>query len=67
MALPGASPRRSKWSGIESAADDLSASLAPPPLTDAVEKVGGMSPTRNNRIMGAAFLNRSCAADARLE
>jgi hypothetical protein len=37
------------------------------PLTDAVEKVGGMLPTRNNRIMGAAFLNRSCPSDARLE
>jgi hypothetical protein len=33
MALPGASLRRSKSSGIESAADDLPASSAPPPLT----------------------------------
>jgi hypothetical protein len=36
-------------------------------LTDAVEKVLGMPPARNNRIMGAEFLNRSCAFDARLE
>src|SRR3972149_2762630 len=36
-------------------------------LTDAVEKVDDMPPSRNNRIMGADFLNRSCAFDARLE
>jgi hypothetical protein len=30
--------RRSKWSGIETAADDLPTSSVPPPLTDAVEK-----------------------------
>jgi hypothetical protein len=34
---------------------------------DAVEKVTGMPPARNNRIMGTEFLNRSCAFDARLE
>jgi hypothetical protein len=28
---------------------------------DAVDKVGGMPPARNNRIMGDDFLNRSCA------
>jgi len=38
-----------------------------PLLTDAVEKVDDMPPARNNRIMGADFLNRSCAFDARLE
>jgi len=36
-------------------------------MTDAVEKVPGMPPARNKRIMGAEFLNRSCAFDARLE
>jgi hypothetical protein len=36
-------------------------------LTDAVKKVGGMPLARNNRIMGANFLNQSCAFDARLE
>jgi hypothetical protein len=36
-------------------------------MTDAVEKVGGMPLARNNRIMGANFLNQSCAFDARLE
>jgi hypothetical protein len=36
-------------------------------MTDTVEKVPGMSPARNKRIMGAEFLNRSCAFDARLE
>jgi hypothetical protein len=30
---------------------------------DAVEKVGDMSPLRNNRNMGADFLNRSYALD----
>jgi hypothetical protein len=37
------------------------------PMTDAVEKVPGMPPARNKRIMGAEFLNLSCAFDARLE
>jgi hypothetical protein len=36
-------------------------------VTDAVEKVGGMPPARNNRIMGADFANRTCAFGARLE
>jgi hypothetical protein len=39
MALNSGTLRRSKWSGIESAPDDLPASSVPPPLTDAVEKV----------------------------
>ena len=34
---------------------------------DAVEKVGGTPLARNNRIIGADFLNQSCAFDARLE
>jgi len=33
----------------------------------AVEKVCGMPSVRNNRIMVADFLNRSCAFDARFE
>jgi hypothetical protein len=36
MALNSGLPRRSKWSGIETAADDLPASSTPPPLTQAV-------------------------------
>jgi hypothetical protein len=36
-------------------------------FTDAVEKGAGMPAARNNRIMGAGFLNRSCAFYARLE
>ena len=35
--------------------------------TDAVEKVPGMAAPRNNRIIEADFLNRSCAFDTRLE
>jgi hypothetical protein len=38
-----------------------------PLRVDAVEKVGGMPLARNNQIMGANFLNQSCAFDARLE
>jgi hypothetical protein len=38
-----------------------------PVLTDAVEKVGGMPPARNNRIIGANFLNRYCVFGAHLE
>src|ERR1700680_3324031 len=38
-----------------------------PLWVDTVEKVPGMSPARNKRIMGVEFLNRSCAFDARLE
>jgi len=67
LALPGASLQRSKSSVIESAADEKCSRRVLLSMTDAVEKVGGMLPTRNNRIMGAAFLNRSCASDARLE
>src|SRR6266576_6217067 len=33
LALNSGVPRRSKWSGFETAADDLPASSAPPPLT----------------------------------
>jgi hypothetical protein len=36
-------------------------------MTDVVEKVCGVPPARNNRIMMADFLNRSCAFDARFE
>jgi hypothetical protein len=36
-------------------------------MTDAVEKVGGTAPARNNRIQGDDFLNRSCAVSGRLE
>jgi hypothetical protein len=36
MALNSGVPRRSKWSGIETAADDRPASSTPPPLTQAV-------------------------------
>jgi hypothetical protein len=36
-------------------------------LTDAVEKVGGTTPARNNRIPGDDFLTRSCAVSGRLE
>jgi hypothetical protein len=36
-------------------------------LTDAVEKVGGILLTRNNRIIGVDFLNRTCAFDAHFE
>jgi hypothetical protein len=32
-----------------------------------VEDVGGMPSARINRIVGADFLNQSCAPDARLE
>src|SRR4029453_14635668 len=38
-----------------------------PSLTDAVEKVGDGAPTRNNRIAGDDFLNRTCAFGGRLE
>jgi hypothetical protein len=41
LALPGGSLRRSKSSGIESAADDLPASSAPPP--DMVAKRGELA------------------------
>jgi hypothetical protein len=36
-------------------------------LTDTVEKVLGMAPLRNNRIIESDFLNRSCAFEACLE
>jgi len=36
-------------------------------VADAVEKVGGMPSARNNRIMGADFLNRYCVFGTRLE
>jgi len=36
-------------------------------LGDAVEKVDGIPAARNNRIVDADFLNRSCAFDARLK
>jgi hypothetical protein len=36
-------------------------------MTDTVEKVLGMAAPRNNRIIEADFLNRSCAFDTRLE
>jgi hypothetical protein len=36
-------------------------------VTDAVEKVDGMPPARNNRIAGDHFLNRSCVFGGRLE
>jgi len=36
-------------------------------LADAVEKVRGILPMRNNRILGVAFLNRTCAFDAHFE
>jgi hypothetical protein len=36
-------------------------------MTDAAEKVRGMATERNNRIVGATFLNRICAYSARLE
>ena len=38
-----------------------------PNLTDAVEKVCSVPSARNNRIILADFLNRSCAFDARFE
>ncbi|SRR6266446_2770224 len=34
---------------------------------DAVEKIRGMSWTRNNRIIGVDFLNRTCAFDTHCE
>ena len=34
---------------------------------DAVEKVRGILLTRNNRIVGVDFLNRTCAFDAHFE
>ena len=34
-------------------------------MTDAVEKVRGVLLTRNNRIIGVDFLNRTCALNAR--
>jgi hypothetical protein len=37
------------------------------PLADAVEKVRGILLTRNNRIIGVDFLNRTCAFDAHFE
>jgi len=36
-------------------------------LADAVEKVRDILLTRNNRIMGVDFLNRTCAFDAHFE
>jgi hypothetical protein len=36
-------------------------------LKDAVEKVRGIPRTRNNRIIGVDFLNRTCAFDAHFE
>jgi len=36
-------------------------------LTDAVEKVGGILLTRNNRIIGVDFLTRTFATDAHFE
>jgi hypothetical protein len=36
-------------------------------MTDTVEKVLGMAAPRNNRIIEADFLNRSCAFETRLE
>src|SRR5262249_8393618 len=45
----------------------LQQQVACPLRVDAVEKVGATLTTRNNRIVQAGFLNRSCAFDARLE
>ena len=36
-------------------------------MADAVEKVRGILPTRNNRVIGAGFLNRTCAFEAHFE
>ncbi len=36
-------------------------------MTDAVEKVRSIRPTRNNRIIGVDFLNRTCAFDPHFE
>ena len=36
-------------------------------MTDAVEKVLGILLTRNNRIIGLDFLNRTCAFEAHFE
>ena len=41
--------------------------VEPQPLADAVEKVRSVPSARNNRIILADFLNRSCAFDARFE
>jgi hypothetical protein len=46
---------------VQSGQDLLSVSFFS--LTDAVEKVGGMSRARNNRIMDVDFLNRDCFSD----
>jgi hypothetical protein len=37
------------------------------PWADAVEKVRGILPTRNNRIIGVDFLNRTCTFDIDFE
>jgi hypothetical protein len=48
-------------------ADSICSPRAFQVMTDAVEKVGGMPRSHNNRIMDSDSVNRSCAFDARLE
>ena len=45
----------------------LFAAVRCPLLADTVEKGLSMRPARNNRIMGADFLNQSCVFDVHLE